>query len=563
MQIKDAAFSEAAEESFAHKGGIDSGEFGHAQGLSDGVDGLGDDELVGELGHLAAADRAEMGDIFADGLKDGKCALEMGLASASHDGEGGCLGTDLTAGNRGINPMDACGPLFGFRDAGGAEVDDERVFVQAFDEAVGTEDDLLDDIGGGEIDADNAGADFAGELGQGGGTAHAEGHGGLGGGIAAIPDDDVCSGCMEMTCIGAAHVAESDESDLVSCERLAHVGTNSHQAVPDGKLLPTYFMKIIITGGGGFLGSQLAQKLLERGVWCGKPITEMVLLDAFFRGEPTDARVKHVQGDIGDRATVFAATGAKFDVIFHLASMVSGECEERFDDAMRVNLEGGRNVFEAARAAEGRPRVVFASSVAVYGGLDMSQLMSDLTKQLPQTTYGMTKAMCEMMVNDHSRKGHFDGRSVRLPTVIVRPGKPNAAASSWASGMFREPLSGEPCMLPIRRDQPHPMTGYRTVIESFIALSEVPEEKLGKDRAYVLPAHRVTPQIAEKVIQEVAAERGIKLGPIVDAFDARIQGIVDNWPQQVDGARAEAIGLPRPPELKVIVEQYVTDFGMK
>ena len=118
-------------------------------------------------------------------------------------------------------------------------------------------------------------------------------------------------------------------------------------------------------------------------------------------------------------------------------------------------------------------------------------------------------------------------------------------------------------MLPIRRDQPHPMTGYRTVIESFIALSEVAEEKLGKDRAYVLPAHRVTPNIAEKVIQEVAAERGITLGPIVDAFDARIQGIVDNWPQQVDGARAEAIGLPRPPELKVIVEQYVADFGMK
>lgn len=322
-------------------------------------------------------------------------------------------------------------------------------------------------------------------------------------------------------------------------------------------------MKIIITGGGGFLGSQLCQKLLERGTLCGKPIAEIVLLDAFFRAPSSDARVRQVTGDIGDRATVIGAIGAQVDVIFHLASMVSGECEERFDDALRVNLDGGRNVFEAARAAEGRPRVVFASSVACYGGLDMSGMMSDLTKQLPQTTYGMTKAMCEMMVNDHTRKGHFDGRSVRLPTVIVRPGKPNAAASSWASGMFREPLGGEPCLLPIRRDEPHPMTGYRTVIDSFIALAEVPEEKLGKDRAYVLPAHRVTPQIAEKVITEVAAARGIKLGPIVDAFDARIQGIVDNWPQQVDGTRAEAIGLPRPPELKMIVEQYLEDFGSR
>jgi nucleoside-diphosphate-sugar epimerase len=322
-------------------------------------------------------------------------------------------------------------------------------------------------------------------------------------------------------------------------------------------------MKIIITGGGGFLGHQLAQKIIDRGTLCGKDVTEIILLDAAFHREIADPRVKQVNGDISDRATVFAATGARFDVIFHLASMVSGECEERFDDALRVNLDGGRNVFEAARAAEGRPRVVFASSVACYGGMDMSQMMSDSTKQLPQTTYGMTKAICEMMVNDHTRKGHFDGRSVRLPTVIIRPGKPNAAASSWASGMFREPLSGEPCMLPIRREQPHPMTGYRTVIESFIALAEVEESKLGKDRAYVLPAHRVTPHIAAAVIAEVAAKKGITLGPIVDAFDARIQGIVDNWPQQVDGTRAVEIGLPRPPELKVIVEQYVEDFLRK
>lgn len=319
-------------------------------------------------------------------------------------------------------------------------------------------------------------------------------------------------------------------------------------------------MKIIITGGGGFLGHQLAQKILHQGVLCGRPVEKIVLLDAAFHRDIADSRVQTLKGDISDRETVFSAVGGDADVIFHLASMVSGECEERYDDALRVNLDGGRHVFEAARAAAGRPRVVFASSVACYGGMDMAQMMSDSTKQLPQTTYGMTKAMCEMLVNDHTRKGHFDGRSVRLPTVIIRPGRPNAAASSWASGMFREPLNGEPCLLPIRRDQPHPMTGYRTVIESFIAFAEVEEAKMGKDRAYVLPAHRVTPQIAEKVVAEVAAEKGITTGPIVDAFDARIQGIVDNWPQQVEGSRAVEIGIPRPPELKTIVEQYVADF---
>ena len=319
-------------------------------------------------------------------------------------------------------------------------------------------------------------------------------------------------------------------------------------------------MKIILTGGGGFLGHQLAQSILKRGTLNGREVSEVVLLDAAFHRPINDSRVRQITGDISNRELVFEAVGGKADVIFHLASMVSGECEERYDDALRVNLDGGRNVFEAARAAEGRPRVVFASSVACYGGIDMSQMMSDMTKQLPQTTYGITKAICEMLVNDHTRKGHFDGRSVRLPTVIIRPGKPNAAASSWASGMFREPLNGEACLLPIRRDQPHPMTGYRTVIESFIALAEVDEVQLGKDRAYVLPAHRVTPQIAEKVITEVAVEKGIRLGAIEDAFNERIQGIVDNWPQQVDGSRAVAIGVPPPPPLKTIVEQYVEDF---
>src|SRR5258706_15170366 len=127
--------------------------------------------------------------------------------------------------------------------------------------------------------------------------------------------------------------------------------------------------------------------------------------------------------------------------------------------------------------------------------------------------------------------------------------------------MFREPLNGETCFLPVRRDQCHPMTGYRTVIDSLIALHEVPEKSLGDDRAYVLPARRVTPQLAEAVIRQIASERGLKLGAIVDAFDARIQGLVSNWPVAVDGARAIRLGLPQPPALKQIVEQYLEDFG--
>jgi nucleoside-diphosphate-sugar epimerase len=326
-------------------------------------------------------------------------------------------------------------------------------------------------------------------------------------------------------------------------------------------------MKVIITGGGGFLGSQLCDRLLERGVLVGpsgdrEAIREMVLLDAHFHRPATDARVRQITGDISHRDTVLAAIGTAADTaIFHLASMVSGECEERFDDALRVNLDGGRNVFEAARAAAGCPRVIFASSIACFGGEALQDPNTDRTKLTPQTTYGMTKAICELLVNDYSRKGFFDGRTARLPTVIVRPGKPNAAASSWASGMFREPLKGEPCRLPVRRTQSHPMTGYRTVIDSLIALHDVPTAELRDDRAIGLPAHRVTPQLAQTVLTELATERGLTLGPVVDAPDARIQKIVENWPQMVDGSRALALGLPQPPPLKRIVEQYLEDFG--
>lgn len=328
-------------------------------------------------------------------------------------------------------------------------------------------------------------------------------------------------------------------------------------------------MKILITGGGGFLGSMLAKELIRRGRLIGisgesESIDEIRLLDTGFAQTPDDPRVLQLTGDVSDRELVFSAVGSgpgAVTAIFHLASMVSGECELRFDDALRVNLDGGRHLFEAARGTPARARLVFASSIACFGGDQITAPFSDDSKLLPKTTYGMTKAVCELLVNDYSRKGFFDGRSARLPTVIIRPGHPNAAASSWASGMFREPLAGQPCLLPVRRDQSHPMTGYRTVIDSLICLFELHESRLGCDRAVGFPAHRVTPQAAELALRQIADQRGLRIGEIVNAPDSRIQSIVDGWATEIDGRRALTLGMPKPPALSEIITQYLDDFG--
>lgn len=331
-------------------------------------------------------------------------------------------------------------------------------------------------------------------------------------------------------------------------------------------------MKVVITGGGGFIGSQLAKALLQRGSLTGpsgaqESIDSLVLFDAYFPdpvkalGEQGDAiDLTLSSGDIGDRDTVSGLIDRDDIAVFHLASMVSGECEKRFDEAMRVNLDGHRFLLEALREKSGTPRIVFASSVAVFGGEAMTDPVSDQTKQTPQTTYGMTKSMGEAMINDYSRKGFVDGRAARLPTVIVRPGKPNAAASSWASGMFREPLAGEPCYLPVHRDQLHPVIGYRDVVESFIALHEADPNSLSDDRAFVLPSHRVSVNEAMRVLQQVGEENGIDLGMVVDEPDPVIQGIVDTWPTATDGSRARKVGVPDPKSLADILRDYIDDF---
>ena len=325
-------------------------------------------------------------------------------------------------------------------------------------------------------------------------------------------------------------------------------------------------MKIVITGGTGFLGLMLARALVKRGrltAPSGKeaPIDEIVLFDVVApptRPSGLDDRVKIATGEISDRDRIAALIDRDDIGIFHLASVVSGEGEQNFDLAMRVNLDGTRHLLEAARARGSRPRLVFASSIAVFGGEGMPASVGDAVKQTPQTTYGVTKAIGELLVNDYSRKGFIDGRSVRLPTIIIRPGKPNKAASSFASGVFREPLSGVDCVLPVTLDTVMPVSGYRTAVENMIRLYELPAEKLGNDRAVGLPSLDVTVGQMVESLKRVAGNR--HLGEIRVEPDPFIERIVAGWPTATNFSRATSLGLAADKSLDPIVQGYIEDF---
>ena len=244
-------------------------------------------------------------------------------------------------------------------------------------------------------------------------------------------------------------------------------------------------MKVVITGGLGFLGQRLARALLDRGALTGasgeqERIDEMVLFDAVVPDQPPagleDERVSLVAGDVADGETVRALIAGDSLSVFHFASVVSAGAEQDFDLALAVNLTGGLNVLDACRAAPGLPRLVFTSSIAVYGGSALPETISDETKITPQGTYGVTKVINEHLVADYTRKGYLDGRGGRPPTVIVRPGKPNKAASGFASGLFREPLAGVDHALPVSRDTRIVLGGYRTIVDSLVALHEVPSD---------------------------------------------------------------------------------------
>ncbi|MGE0718735.1 MAG: D-erythronate dehydrogenase [Alphaproteobacteria bacterium] len=322
-------------------------------------------------------------------------------------------------------------------------------------------------------------------------------------------------------------------------------------------------MKVVITGGGGFLGRKLCQALLKHHALLdaqGRPFTptQIICFDAVPFDPPLsdDKRVKTMVGDIGDAATVRALIGDDVASVFHLAAVVSAGAEADFDLGMRVNLDGTRHVLDACRALPSPPKVVFTSSLAVYGG-DIPSTVTDATPITPQTSYGAQKLIGEYLLTDYSRKGYLDGRALRLPTIVVRPGKPNKAASTFASSIIREPLQGDPAICPVTPETSMPILSPRKAVAAFLHVHDLPAEALGAHRGILLNGIAAKVGDMAKAVERhggAAAARRIQWTP-----DPAIQRIVSGWPAAIDAERARRLGFHADADIDEIVANFIAD----
>ena len=319
-------------------------------------------------------------------------------------------------------------------------------------------------------------------------------------------------------------------------------------------------MRIVITGAAGFLGTRLARELLSRGHLVdasgqSRELRELVLLDVA-TAAVSDPRVTVVTGDIADPDLVERVVTTDTDSIFHLAAVVSGQAEAEFDIGMRVNLDATRALLERCRKLDRPPKFVFTSSLAVFGG-KLPDPVPDDAPVTPQTSYGAQKAIGELLVYDMTRKGFVDGRSLRLPTVTVRPGRPNRAASSFASGIIREPLSGVEAICPVGRQTEVWVISPRKVVANLVVGHDTPAAKFGHTRSINVPGMRVS------VMTMVEALRAVAGAAVADRvrweLDPAVDRIVQTWPVNFAPRLGPALGMTGDTDFESIVHAYIAD----
>jgi nucleoside-diphosphate-sugar epimerase len=319
-------------------------------------------------------------------------------------------------------------------------------------------------------------------------------------------------------------------------------------------------VNIVMTGGNGFIGRRLARELLAGGEAIGADDTrhrleKLVLFDVARLDDELarDSRVEQIVGDIGDPTALSAAIGAQTAAVFHFGAVVSAGAEADFDLGMRVNLDGTRNVLEACRRLPSPPRVVFASSLAVYGG-ELPKFIDDETPSYPQTSYGAQKACGELLVSDYSRKGFVDGRALRFPTILVRP-EPNLAASTFASTIIREPLLGRETTCPVEPRSVMAVMSIERLIDCIVLAYKLPAGAFGLRRALLLPAISASVEAMIAAVRRVGGEAAAKR--ITLRTDPKTQHIVDGWPGGVRAQRAESLGLRADATVEEIVGSFV------
>ncbi len=320
-------------------------------------------------------------------------------------------------------------------------------------------------------------------------------------------------------------------------------------------------MEVLITGGAGLLGARLAKKLLERGTLANgegrqTEISKITLLDVVPARGFEDARVQVETGDITDAATIARLVTPQTQSIFHLAAIVSGQAEAEFELGMKINFDATRALLEQARKNGNKPRVVFTSSVAVFGG-ELPARVSDDQLLMPQSSYGAQKVMGELLVQDYSRKGYIDGRALRMPTVCVRPGVPNKAASGFASGIIREPLNGVEAVCPVAASTPMWLLSPRFAIDALVHGHEVEGAAFGSSRALSLPGLATTVQEMVDALGRVAGQQTTQR--IRWQQDPAIIRIVNSWPGNFDTRRANAMGFAADADFDSIVRAYIDD----
>ena len=318
-------------------------------------------------------------------------------------------------------------------------------------------------------------------------------------------------------------------------------------------------MRILITGGGGFLGQRLARGLLQRGALRGvdgrdHPIEQITLVDVAPAAPLSDRRVREVTGDINDRELLRSVIDTDTTSILHLAAIVSGMAEAQFDLGMQVNVDATRLLLDRCREAGHGPRFIFASSVAVFGG-DLPERVLDTTALNPQTSYGVQKAIGELLVSDYTRRGFVDGRALRLPTISVRPGRPNAAASSFASGVVREPLNGEEAVCPVGPEARMWLMSPSRVVDAFLRAHDLPAEQLGTNRVLNLPGISVTAGEMVAALERVAGKA--VASRVRWQRDEKIARMVAGWPGAFDAARARSLGFQSDESFEEIIRAYM------